>query len=317
MFGLPKNHSICRRSDVLLRVLLLNFSFKVILAACYPYCLPSKITKCRGSAVIYSMWICVLFYRSTDCVGNNTHIYTDMCPSMSFHSSFTLYLVAQSLKGGPRFVHAYAVHAVSWLYSVSHVSLLANSLSTAVCSSKGRTLESQLAENCLKNNGNQVSEMRMCLDVTWLPLVFPAESSDSILALFFALCENHPPLMGRYGKNRAWCDFQWLYLGRHFMQVVHLSYRRRDTREKKKSLNNIKFGIWMKKKIKLIFCVIMMLGSCTYPDRWIEIYLSTWELCSSSPAPYCSALRRNQDHMWEAGFLGMKKLRWHITLHSA
>lgn len=61
-------------------------------------------------------------------------------------------------------------------------------------------LESQLAENSLKNNGNQVSKIRMCLDVTWLPLVSPADCSDSILTLFFAFCENHPPSMVRYGR---------------------------------------------------------------------------------------------------------------------
>lgn len=61
-------------------------------------------------------------------------------------------------------------------------------------------LESQLAKNSLKNNGNQVSKMRMCLDVTWLPSVFPAESSDSILTLFFAFCENQPPSMARDGR---------------------------------------------------------------------------------------------------------------------
>lgn len=156
---------------------------------------------------------------------------------------------------------------LAWLYSVSHVSLLSNSLSTAVCGNKcGRMLESQLAENRLKNNGNQVSKMQMCLDVTWLSLVFPAESSDSTLAFFFALCENHPLLMVRYGKNRPWCDFWWLYLGRHCVLVVHLSYRQRDTRGKKQLLNKIKFGIWMKKKTKLIFCVIMMLASCRYQE---------------------------------------------------
>lgn len=166
-------------------------------------------------------------------------------------------------------MHAYAVLApLAWLYSVSHVSLLSDSVSSAVCGNKCRTLESQLAENCLKNNGNQVFKMRMCLDVTWLPSVFPAESSDSILALFFALCDNYPLLMVRYGKNRTWCDFRWLYLGRHCVLIVHLSYRRRDTRKKKKPLNKIKFGIWMKKKTKLIFCVIMMLASCRY-QGWV------------------------------------------------
>lgn len=43
--------------------------------------------------------------------------------------------------------------------------------------------------------------MRMCLDVTWLPLVFPAENSDSILALSFALYENCSPLIVRYERT--------------------------------------------------------------------------------------------------------------------
>lgn len=46
------------------------------------------------------------------------------------------------------------------------------------------------------------------------------------------------------------------------MPVVHLGYRWRDTREKKKPINEINVGIWMKKKTQIIFCLIMMLASC-------------------------------------------------------
>lgn len=52
--------------------------------------------------------------------------------------------------------------------------------------------------------------MRICLDVTWLPLVFPAESSDSVLVLFLSLCEIHPLLMldmGRTELGVAFGDF--------------------------------------------------------------------------------------------------------------
>lgn len=158
-------------------------------------------------------------------------------------------------------MHAYAVlAALPWLHSLSHVLLLPNSVSTAVWG-RGR-LESQLAGNCLESNGNQVSRRSICLDVSWLPLVFPVDSSDSVLALFFALCKNHPLLMFRFGEKRAWCGFWWLYLGRRCVPVVHLAYRWRDTREKKKPINKINFGIWMKKKTKVIFCLIMMLASC-------------------------------------------------------
>lgn len=92
--------------------------------------------------------------------------------------------VAQSLKQSPRSVHAHAVlAALAWLHSLSHVLLLPNPVSTAVW---GRgTLQSQLAGNCLENNGNQVSRRSVCLDVSWLFLVFPADSSDSVLALVF------------------------------------------------------------------------------------------------------------------------------------
>lgn len=213
-----------------------EFLSEIILAACClnPYCLPNRILKCRGSTVLYSVCICVHFYRSTDCVGNNTHIHTDMCLSCHCIAHLQFRQVAQSLKQSPHFVHAYAMLApLAWLYSVSHVSLFSNSLSTAACSNKRRrTLASQLAENRLKTNGNQVSKMRICLDVTWLPLVFPAESSDSVLVLFLSLWKSSSVDV-RYGKNRAWCGFWWLYLGRHYMLVVHLSYRWRGTRGKK------------------------------------------------------------------------------------
>lgn len=46
------------------------------------------------------------------------------------------------------------------------------------------------------------------------------------------------------------------------MPVVHLAYRWRDTREKKKPINKIDVGIWMKKKTKSIFCLNMTLASC-------------------------------------------------------
>lgn len=45
------------------------------------------------------------------------------------------------------------------------------------------------------------------------------------------------------------------------MPVVHLAYRWRDTREKKKPINKINVRIWMKKKTKIIFCLNMMIAS--------------------------------------------------------
>lgn len=46
------------------------------------------------------------------------------------------------------------------------------------------------------------------------------------------------------------------------MPVVHLAYRWRDTRGKKKPINKMNVGTWMKMKTKIIFCLIMMLASC-------------------------------------------------------
>lgn len=90
---LPKNHSICRRSDALLSASngFLLWGHRSCMFS--PCCVPNKIPKCRGSTVSYSVCLCVLFPRSaTDSVGNNAHIKPDMSLPMAFHSSFTLCL---------------------------------------------------------------------------------------------------------------------------------------------------------------------------------------------------------------------------------
>lgn len=49
----------------------------------------------------------------------------------------------------------------------------------------------------------------------------------------------------------------------------------------------------------------------------MEIYLATWELCSSNPAQCCSALCGKQDHIWEAGLLRKTEIgtTWYLAFY--
>lgn len=78
----------------------------------------------------------------------------------------------------------------------------------------------------------------------------------------------------------------------------------------------------MKKKTKVIFCLIMMLASCRDQGRVCSEEMdgntfSNLRALFHNPAQCCSALCGKQDHIWEAGLPGMTEIRttWYFTFY--